>query len=489
MALPEESQPEVFQVADAYITHLTPEEELARFGYKQELKRSLSVWELTAFGLNYMIPIAPAIIFGFILTTSGGTVALPYAVAGIAMLFTAISYGIMVQNYPLAGSIYNYVSRGWNPHIGFLAGWVLILDYILIPTVTAMSASIYVQQYFPDIPYFALLAVFACGMGLLNLFGVELMAKGGLWLLVLGEVVIFAGFGVWAWAVQVGGIGTATLISDVPFRFDSVPALMTATSIAVLSYLGFDAITTLSEETTNPRRDVPRAIYASVVIGAGTMVLTGYFGMLVIPNWSDFAGDSNWVNTTLFQVSKLAGGDAFSAFYTIGYVIAMGVFNVVATAAGARLLFGMGRDGLIPKGVFAAINKRWQTPHWNIVIIVAVEFVLGMLMGVGDISTLINYGALGGFAALNLGVIWLYFVRKRGVSPWKLGNTPNWVPPLRYLPQFLVAPILGFIVIVWVWSSMDSRTLIVGTTWLVIGIVYEAIKTKGWRELPPVLEI
>ena len=476
-------------MAGAVLGGLTPEQELARFGYKQELKRSLNVWELTAFGLNYMIPIAPAIIFGFILTTSGGSVALPYAIAGVAMLFTAVSYGIMVQNYPLAGSIYNYVSRGWNPHIGFLAGWVLILDYVLIPTVTAMSASIYVQQFFPELPYWGLLAIFAVGMGLLNLFGVELMAKGGLWLLIIGEIVIFAGFAVWAWAVQVGGMGTGTLISEVPFKFDSVPALMTATSIAVLSYLGFDAITTLSEETNNPRRDVPRAIYASVLIGAGTMVLTGYFAMLVIPDWINFSGDDNWVNTTLFQVSKLAGGDAFSAFYTAGFVLAMGVFNVVATAAGARLLFGMGRDGMIPKGIFAAINKRWQTPHWNIVLIVLVEFALGMIFGVGDISTLINDGALGGFAALNLGVIWLYFVKRKGVAPLRLGNTPNWMPPVRYWPQFMLAPLLGFVVIVWVWSSMDSRTLIIGTSWLVIGIVYEAIKTKGWRELPPVLEV
>src|SRR5664279_1395171 len=101
--------------------------ELEKFGYKQELKRSLSVWELTAFGLNYIMPIGPAVIFGFVLTTSGGTVALPYLIAGVAMFFTALSYGTMVQNFPLAGSIYNYVSRGLNPHVGFLAGWILIL--------------------------------------------------------------------------------------------------------------------------------------------------------------------------------------------------------------------------------------------------------------------------------------------------------------------------------------------------------------------------
>jgi putrescine importer len=321
------------------------------------------------------------------------------------------------------------------------------------------------------------------------------MAKGGLWMLVIGEVVIFVGFAVWAYAVQVNGVGTGTIISDVPFKFTDVNSLMTATSLAVLSYLGFDAITTLSEETHNPRKDVPRAIYLSVVIGAGTMVLTGYLGVLLIPNWRDlFAGaqGSDWINTTQFQVAKLAGGGGdwwFSYFYLAGYVIAMGVFNVVATAAGARLLFGMGRDGLLPRGVFAAINKRWQTPHWNIIIIVVIEYVLGMRLQVNDITNLINYGALGGFAALNLGVVWLYYVKKTGVGPLSQGNPANWQPKGIQHFRYMVAPIIGFLVVAWVFASLDTTAKIVGTVVLIIGIVYEAIWTKGWRELPPQLEL
>lgn len=460
--------------------------ELAKFGYKQELKRSLSVWELTAFGLNYMIPIAPAIIFGFVLTTSGGSVALPYMIAGIAMFFTALSYGAMVQNFPLAGSIYNYVSRGWNPHVGFLAGWILILDYILIPTVTAMSASIYIREFYPQVPYAVWLLLFAVGMGTLNLFGVELMAKLGLWLLLLGEVVIFVGFAVWIWATHKQGL---PLITSVPFKFDSVSTLMTATSLAVLSYLGFDAVTTLSEETNNPRRDVPKAVYLSVVIGAATMFVTGYLGMLLIPNWRDFAGNENWVATTLFQVAKRANDTWFPVFYTAGFLIAMGVFNVVATAAGARLLYGMGRDGMIPRGIFGKINKRFQTPHWNIIIIVVIEYVLGIVMSIASITNLINYGALGGFLALNIGVVWLYFIKKTGVAPYKMGNTADWQPRGVHLLRFLVAPVIGVAIVAWVWSSMDRRTLLVGTVWLVIGIVYEVILTRGWRTLPPQLEL
>ncbi len=465
------------------------ERELAKFGYKQELKRAMNVWELTAFGVNYMIPIAPAIIFGFILADSGGTVALPYVLAGIGMLFTAGSYAVMVRNYPLAGSLYNYVTRGIQAHIGFLSGWVLLLDYVLIPTVTAASAAIYIGQFVPQVPYAIWLVVFAVAMGMLNLFGVELMAKLGIWMVIVGEAVVFIALFVWGYAVAAHHVGTGTLFTTEPFHFSSIAALMTATSLSVLSYLGFDAITTLAEESHNPKRDIPRAIYFSVAIGMLTMFLTGYFGMLVIPDWREHINNINWASTALMQVSKIAGGPGFAGFYTAGYLLAMGVFNVVATAAGARLLYGMGRDNLIPKKIFAAINKRWQTPHWNIVLIVVMEYILGMAMNVNNISNLINYGALLGFAMLNLAVIWLYYVKRKGVGPVKLGEPHNWRPQAKDWFRYFLAPALGFVVIMWVFSSLDHLSLEVGTTWLVIGVIYTAIKTRGFKEKPPELEL
>ena len=463
--------------------------ELEKFGYQQELKRAMNVWELTAFGVNYMIPIAPAIIFGFILADSGGTVALPYLLAGVGMLFTAGSYSVMVRNFPLAGSLYSYVTRGIQAHIGFLSGWVLLLDYVLIPTVTAASAAIYIGQFAPGIPYAVWLVLFAVAMGMLNLFGVELMAKLGIWMVIVGEAVVFTAFFVWGYAVAVHHVGTGTLFTTEPFKFTSIPALMTATSLSVLSYLGFDAITTLAEESHHPKRDIPRAIYWSVAIGMLTMALTGYFGMLVIPDWREHIMNANWAATTLMQVSRIAGGPFFAGFYTAGYLLAMGVFNVVATAAGARLLYGMGRDNLIPKKIFAAINKRWQTPHWNIVLIVAMEYILGIALNVNDISNLINYGALLGFAMLNLAVIWLYYVKRKGIGPMALGEPKGWRPEAKDWFRYFLAPGLGFLVIMWVFSSLDHLSLMVGTSWLIVGVVYTAIKTKGFRESPPQLEL
>lgn len=463
--------------------------DISKFGYKQELDRTMNVWQLTAFGLNYMVPIAPAIIFGLLLQISGGTVALPYLLAGAAMLLTALSYSIMVRNFPLAGSVYSYVGRGLNPYLGFIAGWVLTLDYILIPTVTASSSAYFAQQYFPEIPYWILLLLFAVGPGLLNLLGVELISKMGFGLLVLGEFVVWLSILIWAHAVQADGIGTGTLISTEPFKFSSFSTLLTATSLAIFSFLGFDAITTLAEETKQPKKDIPKAIYWSIAIGTLTMFACGYFGMLVIPDWQSKINDEGWLNTVLFQVSRLTGGEGFGIFFTAGYLTELAVFNLVATAAGSRLLYGMGRDNLLPKSVFAKVNKKWKTPHWNIIIIVSIEFILGISANMTTLSNLVNYGALFGFATLNLSVIWLYYVKKKGEASLKQGSIPNWKPIGISHFRYLILPIIAFIVLILVWVSMDRLAQIIGTAWMIIGIIYLSIKTKGFRRLPPTLDL
>lgn len=472
----------------AVVEEKTLATDISKYGYKQELDRTMNVWQLTAFGLNYMVPMAPAIIFGTLLQTSGGTVALPYLLAGIAMLFTAFSYSIMVRNFPLAGSVYSYVGRGWNPYLGFIAGWVLTLDYVLIPTVTSSSAAYFSQQYFPDVPYWVLLAVFVAATGLLNLFGVELISKMGLGLLVLGEFAVWLSIIVWARAVQ-GGMGTGTLISAQPLHFESFASLAAATSLAIFSFLGFDAITTLAEETKRPKRDIPKAIYWCVGIGTLTMVVCGYVGMLVVPDWKSQIGDETWLNTVLFQVTKMTGGEAFGIFFTAAYLTELAVFNLVATAAGARLLFGMGRDNLLPKGIFAKINKKWKTPHWNILLIVAIEFILGVSSNMTVLSNLVNFGALFGFSALNISVIWLYYVKKKGESPLKLGSTPNWKPAGISHLRYFVLPLIGFFIILYVWFNMDRTAQIVGTIWLAVGVLYLFFKTNGFRKLPPSLDL
>ncbi|WZB73059.1 APC family permease [Achromobacter xylosoxidans] len=249
--------------------------------------------------------------------------------------------------------------------------------------------------------------------------------------------------------------------------------------------MGFDAITTLAEETRRPKRDIPRAIYWCVGIGTLTMFACGYVAMLAIPDWRQHIGDEAWLNTTLFQVSRATGGEAFSVFFTVGYLTALGVFNVVATAAGARLLFGMGRDELLPRAVFARVNRRWRTPHWSILLICAIEFALGNFANMETLSNLVNYGAMFAFAALNISVVWLYYVRGGGELADGSRLRPRGAQHLRYL----LLPAVGLAIILYVWAHMDTLAQILGTVWLAAGIAYLLAKTRVFQRLPPALDL
>ncbi|ABK90388.1 APC family permease [Francisella tularensis subsp. novicida] len=217
--------------------------------YKQELAKKLNLFHLIAFGLNYMIPFASAIIFGIIAKTSGTTVSLPYLFAMIIISFTAFSYVYMVKRNPVAGSLYSYVESIFGKRLGFLAGWILFLDYILIPTVVAMSATIYLQHYIPEIPYYVILCSYVLITGLFNLLGISIVANIGIILLLIIEILLI----ICLFVLGSSAISTSQgLLSLRPFEFNSISGLFTATTLCVLSYLGYDAISTLAEEAKNP---------------------------------------------------------------------------------------------------------------------------------------------------------------------------------------------------------------------------------------------
>lgn len=435
---------------------------LTQFGYKQELKRAFGVWQLTAFGLNYMIPIAPAMIFGLILRASGGTVALPYLLAFGGMLFTAFCYAYFIKHYPLAGSLYVYVTKAIGERIGFLAGWCLLLDYILIPNLAAMSAAYFLKNLIPNVSYELILVTFICVVGLLSLIGSKSLARLGLTLLIVGEVVIFSSFFVWSRAVVVHHIGVGHLISMEPFHFLNFSALTAASSIAILSYLGFDGISTLAEEAKFPRRDIPRAIYLSVTIGLITMLLTGYIGMLVIPNWHAYINNPDWMNTTLFFVSEATGGKTFVLFYTVGFVIAMVIFNITATVGASRLLFGISRDGKIPLSFLSLVSKKNHVPINCMLASIFLQLIISSLFDVDKVTLVVNFGALTGFLLMNIATF-LHIAKHKPYHKWQA--------------VMLAVPVIGALLNFWILIHLGVGALVLGVIWSCLGlIVYLAYK-------------
>lgn len=450
----------------------TADIELKSFGYEPKLSRSLTIWQLVAFGLTYLQPIGPAVIFGFLLSTSGGSVALPYALAFVGMIFTVMSYSVLIKEYPLSGSIYNYVKYVINPFWGFIAGWLLALDYILIPTITSVSSAIYAHQLVPSISYEVWLCLFICGMGLLNLIGIKSTSYINSAILLLQVGIVVAGFVIWTTFLMKSSRSAHSLFSLAPFQFDTFSGLLQASSLAIFSFLGFDAVTTMAEESVNPRRDIPRAMMICTCIGFTIMFVTGYLGVLLFPNWQTLITDQSWLDAALFNAAKLTGGDLFVLMYTVGFILAMVITNLVGTAAAARLLYGIGRDGIIPSRIFSAVNKRFQTPHWNIVFIMLIEMVLGSFANPDQLAELINYGAISGFIMLNFSVIW-FGVKRLSIMPNNIRNiTSN-------LLKYFIFPSIGWAIMLSIFVCMKLVTIVFGSTWGVAGILYyRAMKSK-----------
>jgi putrescine importer len=450
---------------------IVADNELEQFGYKPTLHRALTTWQLTSFGLTYLQPIGPAVIFGFLLTTSQGSVALPYLFAFVGMIFTIMSYSILIREYPLAGSIYNYVKFIGGEFWGFIAGWLLALDYVLIPTITSVSAAIYAHQLIPDISYETWLVTFVLGMGILNLIGIKSTAFFSSAMLIIQMVVVLLGFAIWTYFITHHAKSLGSLFSLKPFHFGSITGVIQASSLAIFSFLGFDAVTTLAEESVNPRKDIPRAMLLCTCIGFSIMFVTGYLGVLLLPDWKNLMSDPSWINATLFNLAKITGGQSFAFIYTVGFILAMVITNLVGTAAATRLLYGMGRDNKIPRRIFGAINQRWKTPHGNIIFIVLIELVLGSFSTQDQLAELINYGAISGFILLNFSVIWLGYkiaAKKIEFKTFRLKKNMKF----EFLLKFLVFPMIALIIMLAIFINMKMTTIIFGTLWGVSGVFY-----------------
>lgn len=439
--------------------------ELIEFGYVPKLSRSLTTWQLTAFGLTYLQPIGPAVIFGFLLATSGGSVALPYMLAFVGMIFTILSYSVLIKEYPLSGSIYNYVKYVISPFWGFLAGWLLALDYILIPTITSVASAIYAHQLVPAVSYEAWLLFFVTSMGGLNLIGIKSTSYINSAILFIQIGIVIAGFVIWANFLMKSGHGVNSLVSVTPFKFESYSGLLQASSLAIFSFLGFDAVTTMAEESINPRIDIPRAMIICTCIGFTIMFLSGYLGVLLYPNWHELILDQGWLNATLFKAAQLTGGDIFGLVYTIGFILAMMITNLVGTAAAARLLYGIGRDEMIPSRFFSAVNQRFKTPHWNIVFIMLLEIGLGSYANPDQLAELINYGAISGFILLNITVLWFGYKKFGMLLENSKANT-------YFYARHFIYPTIGFAIMFSIFVNMKHITLIFGSLWALVGTFY-----------------
>jgi amino acid transporter len=431
-------------------------------GYQSPLEKTLGLRSVILFGLAYMAPIIVLGIFGVIAEASDGGSAGSYLLATVAMLFTALSYGLMAKHFPVAGSAYTYVRKALDSRLGFIVGWTILLDYLFLPLVIWLIGASYLSDQFPAVPAWVWIVAFIVITSALNVIGLKVADKANLVLMTF-QVLILALFV--ALAIAHLARGSQSLLSTTPFTgAGGFGALAAGAAIAAYSFLGFDAVSTLTEETHDAQRIIPKAIVLVALIGGVIFIVVAYSVTLVSPG-----GTFDNADSLASDIAKTIGGSLFGAFFLAALIVAQFTSGLAAQAAVARLLYAMGRDGVLPKRIFGLVSEKFHTPWFNI--------LLAGLIGLGaiflDVSTstsFINFGAFTAFTLVNVAVI-AYFVRHRADS----------LNPGRYV----VIPVIGAVIDVYLLTQLDSKALILGGSWLAIGIVYLLVLTRGFTRQPP----
>ena len=428
------------------------------FGYRQELKRSLSLADLLVYGLIFIVPGAPISVFGIVFNASAGMVPLVYLVGMFAMLFTAASYVTMSRVYPVAGSVYAYAGRAIGPSVGFLTGWIMLLDYLLLPTLIYILCAVAVHAVVPQVPKIAWIVGFVVVNTVLSLRGIETTARTSMLLLGfqlagLAAFMIMAGIGL--------AHGTAGAHWSLKPLFNpdvATPSLIFgALSLAVLSFLGFDAISTLSEEAKGGATAIGRATYLSLIVTAAIFVVLTYAASLFVLDQTRFEhGDRT--EAAFYDIALVVGGTWLKWVLTVPGVVFAGLPGALAAqVATSRLLFSMARDRRLPAGL-AHISAKHHVPDRAALLVSAVTLVLGVALS-GELellTSMVNFGALSGFLLLHVSVI-------AHVGRSAAAGRARWVP--------IAAATAGFAVVGYVMVNLNSTAKFVGGGWLVIGIL------------------
>ena len=432
---------------------------LDQFGYKEQLSRALGTRDLIVYGMIFMVPIAPYSVFGFVWADAKGMVPLAYLVGLVGMFFTALSYAAMSRAYPLAGSVYTYAHRGLHEVAGFFSGWLILLDYILVPALLYLFSAVALRPILPAVPDWVWLLGFISFNAVVNLIGIRVTARVN-WAMLIMELVTLALFVVLGLFALYHGQGAGGL-SWKPVYDPQVFSLSTvagATSIAVLSFLGFDGISTLSEESRGGKDAVGRATLIALVLIGVLFILQTWIATDLAQGMRFSASD-----TAFYEISERAGGHWLRLITILAVVLASAIANAMAAqAAVARILFAMARDGKLP-AILGKIHARYKTPYVSTLLVAVISLLVGLFFGsrIDDLSRIVNFGALSSFVLLHLSVINHYYIRER---------SGDWL-------RHIVCPTAGLLVISYVLLEMDRSAKIFGGCWIAIGVVYYLVLT------------
>jgi len=426
------------------------------------LRRTLTLWDLILYGVIVIQPVAPMSVFGVLSERGRGHVVTAILIAMVAMLFTGISYGRMARAYPSAGSAFTYVAQEIHPGLGYVTGWSMVMDYILNPLICTIWCAQQAHDFAPHVPVWGWKIFFALAFTLLNIRGVKTSARINTGMAV-GMGVVIAVIFVAAARYILGhphddpGFFTRPFYDPQTFNYK---ALFGCTSIAVLTYIGFDGISTLSEEADNPRRNILLATVLTCVVIGLLSAIEVYVAQLIWPASQHFPD----VDTAYVWVA----GRAWKPLFTVvGLTLLLANFGsgMGAQLGAARLLFGMGRSNALPKSFFGVVDAKHRVPRNNVFFVGGIVLIGAFFLSYGLGAEMLNFGALIAFMGVNAAALLRYFVRAQEKKVW------NFIPP-----------VVGFFICLALWVSLSRPAMIVGSIWMIAGIAFGVWKTRWFRE-------
>jgi putrescine importer len=442
------------------------------------LRRTLTLRDLILYGVIVIQPVAPMSVFGVLSERGKGHVVTAILIAMVAMLFTGISYGRMARAYPSAGSAFTYVAQEIHPALGYVTGWSMVMDYILNPLICTIWCSQQAHQFAPGIPAWGWKIFFAVVFTLLNIRGVKTSARintgmaAGMGAVVVVIFVAAARY-IFGHPHADPGFFTRPFYDPQTFNYSDV---FGCTSIAVLTYIGFDGISTLSEEAENPRRNIMLATVLTCVVIGVLSAAEVYAAQLVWPATHAFPN----VDTAYVYVAARTWAPLFTI---VGLTLLVANFGsgLGAQLGAARLLYGMGRSNALPKSFFGAVDGKHRVPRNNVLFIGVIVLIGAFFLTYGLGAEMLNFGALIAFMGVNAAAFVRYFVRVKHNTPGEL---------TRNIFMNLIPPVLGFFICLALWLHLSRPAQIVGGIWMVAGILFGVWKTRGFREelsfeLPP----
>lgn len=439
------------------------EDTLHALGYEQELKRSMSLADVVIYGLIYMVPLAPVAVFGIVYNFSSGAVVLVYVVAAIAMLFSAVSYREMATEFPIAGSVYSYVRNGIGDFVGFISGWAILLDYLLLPALLCVFAASAMTTLVDGVPGEVWVVLFVVATVVINVLGINVTAQMNRVFLYIQMVTlaVFIGWSIVAIAQGQGSFSFAPIFNPDDFSWSMI---FGAIPIAALSYIGFDGIATLNEEAVDGGKTTSRATMIVLWAVTAMFIVQVYFAAAFVPKGTKFAeGDA--VNNAFYNITGDVMADWFKVVLTlVAAMIALFANTIASNGISSRLLYSMARDRQLPK-FLSKVTSR-QVPANAMLFIGALSIVVG-IFGVEHISlltSLVTFGALTAYILLHFSVLNHFTVRNKS----------------RKYFAHLVSPMIGSAVLLYALWNASSNAKTVGLIWLAVGcVVAIGLKLKG----------